>query len=106
MARLTDSEITEMISQLPDWSVLEEDGMKRLNREFSFGDFASALEFTNRVGDLAEESNHHPRLVTEWAGLRLPGGAMMKGEWWLPISIWRKKSMPFVVRRIPLAGQS
>ena len=66
MARLTDSEITEMISQLPDWSVLEEDGMKRLNREFSFGDFASALEFTNRVGDLAEESNHHPRLVTEW----------------------------------------
>ena len=64
MARLTDTEIAEMISQLPDWSVLEEDGMKRLNREFSFGDFASALEFTNRVGDLAEESNHHPRLVT------------------------------------------
>ena len=66
MPRLTDSEITEMIVGLPDWSVLEEDGMKRLNREFSFGDFASALEFTNRVGDLAEESNHHPRLVTEW----------------------------------------
>ncbi|MQF80697.1 MAG: 4a-hydroxytetrahydrobiopterin dehydratase [SAR202 cluster bacterium] len=66
MSRLTDSEITEMIAGLPDWSVLEEDGMKRLNREFSFGDFASALEFTNRVGDLAEESNHHPRLVTEW----------------------------------------
>ena len=66
MARLTASEITEMIVELPDWSVLEEDGMKRLNREFSFGDFASALEFTNRVGDLAEESNHHPRLVTEW----------------------------------------
>ena len=61
MARLTDSEITEMIVGLPDWSVLEEDGMKRLNREFSFDDFASALEFTNRVGDLAEESNHHPR---------------------------------------------
>ena len=32
MARLNDSEITEMIVGIPDWSVLEEDGMKRLNR--------------------------------------------------------------------------
>ena len=106
MPRLTDSEITEMIAGLPDWSVLEEDGMKRLNREFSFGDFASALEFTNRVGDLAEESNHHPRLLPNGARLPSPGGVMIKAGWLLPTSIWPKRAMPFFLRQILLRGQS
>ena len=39
---------------------------KRLRRVFSFDDFAQALEFTNRVGALAEEEGHHPALLTEW----------------------------------------
>ena len=37
-----------------------------LNREFEFDDFNTALSFTNGIGLLAEEADHHPRLVTEW----------------------------------------
>ena len=33
---------------------------------FSVDDFAQALEFTNKVGELAEEEGHHPALLTEW----------------------------------------
>ena len=66
MAKLTYSEIAELIEQVPDWSVISEEGMNRLNREFSFDDFAGALGFTNKIGQLAEEADHHPRLVTEW----------------------------------------
>ncbi len=66
MAKLTYSEIAELIEQVPDWSVISEEGMNRLNREFSFDDFAAALSFTNKIGQLAEEADHHPRLVTEW----------------------------------------
>ena len=66
MAKLTYSEIAELIEQVPDWSVINEEGMNRLNREFSFDDFAGALSFTNKIGQLAEEADHHPRLVTEW----------------------------------------
>ncbi|MCH8910619.1 MAG: 4a-hydroxytetrahydrobiopterin dehydratase [Chloroflexi bacterium] len=66
MAKLTDMEIAELTPQVPDWSVINEGGMNRLNREFSFEDFAEALSFTNRIGQLAEEADHHPRLVTEW----------------------------------------
>ena len=66
MAKLTYSEIAELIEQVPDWSVVSEEGMNRLNREFSFDDFAGALSFTNKIGQLAEEADHHPRLVTEW----------------------------------------
>jgi len=66
MAKLTATEIADSMPQVPDWSVISEDGMSRLNREFEFDDFNTALSFTNRIGLLAEEADHHPRLVTEW----------------------------------------
>ncbi len=64
--QVTDAEIADLQPQIPDWELLEVDGVKRLRRVFSFGDFAHALEFTNRVGELAEEEEHHPSLLTEW----------------------------------------
>ena len=66
MAKLTDAEIAEAKGTTPEWEVIEEEGMNRLRRVFEFGNFAEALAFTNRVGALAEEADHHPRLVTEW----------------------------------------
>ena len=66
MAKLTAVEIADLLPQVTGWSVITEDGMSRLNRVFSFEDFAEALSFTNRIGQLAEEADHHPRLVTEW----------------------------------------
>ncbi len=71
MAKLTDAEITELSSSVPEWNVIEEDGMKRLQRVFEFENFAEALAFTNRVGALAEEADHHPRLVTEWGRVEI-----------------------------------
>lgn len=53
-------------SQIPKWQIVEQDDVKRLKREFEFEDFAQALAFTNRVGDIAEAEDHHPKLVTEW----------------------------------------
>ena len=39
---------------------------KRLRKAFVFADFASALAFVNRVGNLAEAQNHHPDLQLRW----------------------------------------
>ena len=64
--RLNDAEIEELRPQVPDWRVVEGDGVKRLERAFRFDDFAQALAFTNRVGEQAEEEGHHPALLTEW----------------------------------------
>jgi 4a-hydroxytetrahydrobiopterin dehydratase len=63
---VTDAEIAELHPQVPDWELLEEDGVRRLRRVFTFANFAQALEFANRVGALAEEEDHHPALLTEW----------------------------------------
>ena len=63
---VTDAEIAELHPQVSDWEVVELEGIKRLRRVFSFADFAQALEFTDKVGKLAEEEGHHPALLTEW----------------------------------------
>jgi 4a-hydroxytetrahydrobiopterin dehydratase len=62
----TEEEIAEYREQVPDWDLVEKDGVKRLKRVFKFDNFAQALEFTNQVGEIAEEEGHHPSLLTEW----------------------------------------
>ena len=37
-----------------------------LQREHEFRDFADALAFVNRVGELAERENHHPDVEIHW----------------------------------------
>lgn len=59
-------ETEELLGELPDWQVVEEDGIRKLRRSYSFADFARALAFTNRVGEIAEKEGHHPDLLTEW----------------------------------------
>lgn len=63
---VTEAEIAELHPQVPDWKLLEIDGVPRLQRTFAFDDFAAALAFTGGVGELAEQQGHHPQLVTEW----------------------------------------
>jgi 4a-hydroxytetrahydrobiopterin dehydratase len=63
---VTDDEIAELHPQIPGWNIVDLDGIKRLSRVFPFADFAQALDFTDKVGALAEEEGHHPALQTEW----------------------------------------
>ena len=63
---LTDSETAELHPQVPEWLITEKDGVKRLEKKFTFQNFAEALAFTNKVGEIAEEQGHHPSILTEW----------------------------------------
>lgn len=72
--KVTDAEAAELLRQVPEWTVVEHDGEKRLERSFSFPDFAGALAFTVRVGEAAEREGHHPMLVTEWGSVKV--------SWW------------------------
>jgi len=64
--RVTEAEALELKPQIPDWILLEREGIERLERVYPFANFAEALAFTNRVGALAEEEGHHPAILTEW----------------------------------------
>ena len=63
---ISDDELRQLMPQIPDWQVIVVDGIMQLQREFSFGNFAEAMAFSNRVGELAEAENHHPAILTEW----------------------------------------
>ncbi len=62
----SDEEIALYKPQVPAWQIVERDGIRRLERRFKFKNFAEALAFTNRVGQIAEEEGHHPAILTEW----------------------------------------
>jgi 4a-hydroxytetrahydrobiopterin dehydratase len=64
--RVTEAEIQDLKSQIPDWTLVRRDNIPTLERRFDFPDFAQALLFTNQVGALAEAEGHHPAILLEW----------------------------------------
>ena len=72
--RVTEAEIAQLKPEIPDWSIVEEEGESRLKRTYKFPDFLTALDFTNQVGDEAEKAGHHPALLTEWGKVTV--------SWW------------------------
>lgn len=51
-----------------DWAVIEE---HHLEKEYKFKDFAEALAFVNKVGDLAENLGHHPDIYLSWGKVKI-----------------------------------
>lgn len=49
--------------EVPDWKIIEE---HHLAKTFLFADFKTALDFVNRVGEVAEREGHHPDLGLSW----------------------------------------
>src|SRR5437867_5235482 len=72
--RVTEQEIAELKPQIPDWELVEREGIPRLERVYRFKNFAQALSFTVKVGKLAEEEGHHPAILTEWGRVTV--------SWW------------------------
>ncbi len=60
ISRLTDAEVSALLSEFPDWT-LREDG-KAIVRTFRFADFNEAFGFMTRVAIYADKADHHP----EW----------------------------------------
>ena len=46
-----------------DWQVIDD---QRLEKAYAFDNFQQALDFTNQVGELAEEVDHHPKICLTW----------------------------------------
>jgi 4a-hydroxytetrahydrobiopterin dehydratase len=56
-------EIGEFLAELDGWQVVRE---HHLLKTYTFKDFREALEFVNRIGQLAEEQGHHPDICFGW----------------------------------------
>ena len=71
---LTDEEISELQPAVPEWQVIEVEGVKRLERSFKLKNFIEAVAFTNKIALISEKEDHHPLIVTEWGKVKV--------QWW------------------------
>ena len=67
-------QIEEYLNQLPlagkGWDVIDGNPLTGLGasirKEFNFKNFKEALDFVNKIGELAEQENHHPDIFLAW----------------------------------------
>jgi len=71
---MKNDEIEKHHTEVPNWKVVKVNDVPHLKRTFEFKNFADALEFTNSIGDLAEQQGHHPLIELTWGRVTV--------EWW------------------------
>ena len=62
MKQLSEAEIERELAGTPGWELVED----AIVRTVKFKDFKEAMEFVNRVAEVAEEVNHHPDIAIRW----------------------------------------
>ena len=66
---LSGAELEDLRTKLGgDWNVVEQ---HHLEKVYKFDDFRQALDFTNRVGEMAEQQDHHPDIYLTWGRVKV-----------------------------------
>ena len=65
---ISKEEIQDKLADLDNWELVEG---KKISKSFSFDDFKQALDFTNKVGQVAEDINHHPNIFLTWGKVKI-----------------------------------
>ena len=66
---LKGKEITTLLEKLGGgWKVVDE---HHLEKEYKLKNFREALDYTNRVGEMAEAQGHHPDIYLAWGKVKL-----------------------------------
>ena len=63
-------EIHKYLKKVDGWDVNSADKKDfYIVKEFKFNNFLESQSFVNKVGEIAEEEGHHPKIVTEWGSV-------------------------------------
>ena len=66
---LKGAKLDDLLEKLKnDWKITKE---HHLEKEYSFKNFKEALNFTIKVGELAENQGHHPDIFLAWGKVKL-----------------------------------
>ena len=65
---------------VPDWKIDDDDPISQkasarqgltISKKFEFKNFKEALEFVNKVGEIAESEGHHPDIELGWGKVNI-----------------------------------
>ena len=59
-------EANRLVQFIPSWTLNNCEFPHRLTREFMFKNFTDAVKFSAKIAELADEQDHHPKLIIEW----------------------------------------
>ncbi|MEO6587733.1 MAG: 4a-hydroxytetrahydrobiopterin dehydratase [Pyrinomonadaceae bacterium] len=62
--KLSPEELVLKLSELNTW--LLDDEKKVISKRFTFENFADALVFVNKAGEIADKMDHHPDIKLGW----------------------------------------
>lgn len=71
---LTGDEIDHLLKELNDWQLSVEQNVPKITKTYHFKNFESATHFANKIAELSETENHHPRICIEWGKVSI--------DWW------------------------
>jgi 4a-hydroxytetrahydrobiopterin dehydratase len=64
---LTTPELEHISERLPGWSRVAVDGIVRIERTYPVPDYATAMFFTQLLGEMADAAHHHPTVLLQRA---------------------------------------
>lgn len=67
--KLNSAEIIQKLNSLNGWS-LDSDA-NSISREWEFDSFHTTMQFFTKVGEIAENQNHHPEFLSTYTKMRL-----------------------------------
>ena len=67
---LSQSAAEEYLASVPDWRLVTGERLT-IARDLRFKDFAQAMQFVNRIAELAEAEGHHPDFCVSWNRVNL-----------------------------------
>lgn len=66
---MPESEVKHYLAVVEGWSTSD---FKKIEKDFAFKNFKQALEFVNKVADIAEEEGHHPDIfLHNWRKVKI-----------------------------------
>ena len=65
---LKGDELKSFFEQIHDWKLIDD---HHIVKEYRFKNFQEALDFTNKVGELAEQEGHHPDILLSWGKVKV-----------------------------------
>ena len=71
---VSDSEAKILLLELDGWVIEGVSGINQLIKTYKFSNYAESLDFSNKVADLAESEDHHPKIVLEYGSVEV--------SWW------------------------
>ena len=71
---VSDSEAKILLLELDGWVIENVSGINQLIKTYKFSNYAESLDFSNKVADLAESEDHHPKIVLEYGSVEV--------SWW------------------------